>query len=141
MLVKRSTKVKMIMTPDTRRALDADYLGELKQIRLELEQLEFQFKKLVADAKKKNLDAQQIGYKIEQERKKRLMRLEQLEVRIKEMLRIEDGVELYHSTVDTFVDIKVGDCWSKMVEQPEIVLQDGIVVEIRDESYEQGDKE
>lgn len=132
MLIKRPVKVKMIMTPKTRDDFEKNYLGELHQIRLELEQLEFQNKKLLAEAKKKNIDSQEMAIKIEQERKKRLLRLEQLEIRIKEILKIEDGVELNHSNIDSYVDVQVGDHWERVVESTEIVLKDGIIVEIRE---------
>ncbi len=133
MIVKRSVKVKMLMTPKTRQEIEHDYMNELNQIRLELEQLEFQCKKLLVDAKKKNLDTQQIAHKINQERKKRYERLERLEIKIKEMLKVPDGTELLYSTVDSYVTVEVGDRWASKIESPEIILKDGIIVEIRNE--------
>ncbi|OEF98571.1 YlqD family protein [Desulfuribacillus alkaliarsenatis] len=131
MLIKRPVKVKMVMTPQLRKQLEAEYLGELQQIRLELEQLEFQNKKLVLEAKRKKLDAEQVNLKFKKEKQTRLSRLERLEIRIKEYLKLPDDVEIIHSTVDSYVNVKVGDKWDTLVEGVEIVLKDGIVVEIR----------
>ncbi|OEH85790.1 hypothetical protein BHU72_03130 [Desulfuribacillus stibiiarsenatis] len=131
MLVKRSVRVKMIMTDETRKEIEEKYLGELHQIRIELEQLEFQNKKLVAEARRKSIDAKDIIYKFDQEKKKRALRLEQLEIKIKEILKIENGVELAYSTVDSYVTVEIGSKWETLIESPEIILKDGIVVEIR----------
>ena len=121
------------MTPNTRQQIEKDYMSELKQIRLELEQLEFQCKKLLADAKRKNLDTQQIAHKINQERKKRRERLEQLEIKIKEILKVPDGTELLYGNAESYVTVEIGDRWESKIESPEIILKDGIIVEIRNQ--------
>jgi len=133
MLIKRNVKVKMIMTAKTRNDLEKEFLGEIQQIRMELEQLEFQSKKLIAEAKRKNLDSKQMQIKIKNEQDKRLARLEQMEIRVKEILKVPDGAELGYSNVDSFVEVRIGDKWDSLVESTEIILKDGIVIEIREQ--------
>jgi hypothetical protein len=133
MLIKRNVKVKIIMTTKTRNDFEKEFLGEIQQIRMELEQLEFQSKKLIVEAKRKNLDSKQMHIKIKHEQDKRLARLEQMEIRVKEILKVPDGAELGYSTVDSFVEVKIGDRWDSLVESTEIILKDGIVVEIREQ--------
>jgi hypothetical protein len=69
--------------------------------------------------------------KIQEELGKRVERREQLIQQLSQIQQMPLGTEVQQGQVETTVDVKVGDSWEKIVMGAEIIVKDGIVVEIR----------
>lgn len=130
MKVKVPVPVKMIITKNSKLNLVSEIENAMRNIKLELEQLQFQQKKLLNEAQKKGAEAVRIvqdrlGY----EHKRRKEKLDQLIIQLEQIEKLEEGDEILHSTVESEIEINIGDSWEDNIS--EIILRDGIVVDIR----------
>ncbi|RKD24179.1 hypothetical protein BEP19_07165 [Ammoniphilus oxalaticus] len=132
MKIKRPVVVKMILTDQLRTRLKGEYEQTIKQVQIELEQLQFRSKKLLQDSAKQGPEAYRIVQerlqKEEQGRRDKLKRAYDLQ---NQLDLLPDGREIVHSQVESEVEVKIGDDWDKLINQTEIIIKDGIVVEIR----------
>ncbi|GBF11646.1 YlqD family protein [Tepidibacillus infernus] len=132
MKIKIPVPVKMVVTNQSKQLLVTEIEQSMKQIKVELEQLKFQQKKLLTEAEKKGKEAvrivqDRIGY----EHQKRKEKLEQLVVQLEQVEKLNIGDEIFHSTVDTEIEVNVGDHWDQIFHRYEIIIKDGIITEIR----------
>jgi thioesterase domain-containing protein len=131
--ILRTVQVKMIMTEASRATLIAHYQRQIKLVQDELLQWQFQEKKLLADAQKKSMEAIKLAQdRIAKEERQRKERLETLQFQLKQAENLPEGSEIDYMTVQSPVQIKVGDVWDEKMAGTEIILKDGVVYEIRD---------
>lgn len=131
--IRRPVTVKVILTENSRQKLHDEFAGSINRIKMELEQLHFQGKKLFADAQKRGPEALKIVKdRLQKEEQLRREKIEQLQSQIDQLALIPLGSELVQGTVESDVAIRVGDNWDLLMKETEIVIRDGIVVEIRD---------
>jgi len=98
----------------------------------ELSQWQFEGKKLLADARKKATDVQNLAQeKVAREERSRKEKLELLEFQIRQVENLPEGSEIDYATVESSVQIKVGDAWDEIMAGTEIILKDGLIHEIR----------
>lgn len=130
--IHRPVQVKIVVTEASRHVLVAEYERQSKQLEKELKQWQFQGKRLLAEAKKKSADwYKQALEKISQEERRRKEKLEMLQFQIKQVENLPEGSELLHTTVESSITINVGDSWDDIMSGTEILLKDGVIVEIR----------
>ncbi|WCN39067.1 YlqD family protein [Aneurinibacillus uraniidurans] len=130
--IKREIKVLMVLTEAARQKLNAELYSLQKRYELELEQLDFQAKKLLYEAQRKGRDAIAIvERRLSQEKTAREEKLAEIAVRLEHIASLADGSEIPYTTVQSDVEIRVGDCFDELMNGAEIVLVDGIVAEIR----------
>ncbi len=124
--------IKMVITDDSKEKLLKEYKDSIHQLKIELEQLQFQQKKLIIEAQKKGSEAvrivqDRIGY----EHQKRKEKIERLVHQIEQVSSLSDGDEILHSTVDSEIEINIGDSWDDIMNHKEIIITDGKIVDIR----------
>ncbi|MFM1650742.1 YlqD family protein [Brevibacillus sp. B_LB10_24] len=124
-------QVKVILTEASRALLLAEYRRQVKQLQQELEQWQFQGKKLLSEAKKQSDGAQLVRERVAREERVRKEKLELLQFQIKQVENLPEGSEIYHTTVESSIEIKVGERWDEIMEGTEIILKDGVIHEIR----------
>jgi hypothetical protein len=130
--IHRPVKVKVILTDDSRQTLLSDYREQMKRITVELKQWQFEGKKLMAEARKKSGDAEKlVRERVAREERLRKEKLEMLEFQIRQVENLPAGSEIYHTTVESSIQIKVGDVWDEIMAGTEIILKDGVIHEIR----------
>ncbi|MEJ8544369.1 YlqD family protein [Brevibacillus borstelensis] len=130
--ILRTVQVKIVLTEASRAALTEQYQRQLRQQHDEWQQWEFQAKKLLADARKRSGDLlQEVQTKISQEERRRQEKLEQLNVQLKLVETLPAGAELDYMTVQSPVQIEIGDVWEEKMSGTVILLKDGVVDEIR----------
>ncbi|MEG6521610.1 YlqD family protein [Desulfotomaculum sp. 1211_IL3151] len=128
--ITRPVMVKVRITDQYKRTLVLELQQTVVKLELELQQLELQSRKLNEIAKK-NPGAVEIPLtQLEQERQKRKDTRLKLLDKIKEVGKLENGMEVLQGKVESFVQVRVGDDWNQLMNA-EIVLQDGKVAEIR----------
>lgn len=132
MNIRVPISVKMVITEDYRKKIFEEINSSIEQVKLELEQLQFQHKRLLSEAQKKGTEAVRIVQdRIGFEHKKRKEKLDRLMIQLDQVERLSDGEEILHTTVESEVDINIGDSWDGIFSQKEIVVKDGIIIDIR----------
>ncbi|WP_245683792.1 YlqD family protein [Vulcanibacillus modesticaldus] len=132
MKIKVPIPVKMVVTNNYKANMIVEIEKSIKQIKIELEQLQFQQKKLLSEAKKKGNEAvrivqERIGY----EHQRRKEKLDKLVIQLEQVERLKEGEEIFYSTVESEIEIKVGDSWDEINRFSEIVVKDGVIIDIR----------
>ncbi|BAU27574.1 YlqD protein [Aneurinibacillus soli] len=131
--IKREIKVLMVLTEAARQKLNTELCGMQERYRLELEQLDFQAKKLMHEAQRKGRDAIAIvERRLSQEKAAREEKLAGIANQLEHIASLADGSEIPYTTVQSEVEIRVGDRWDDRMSGAEIVLVDGLVAEIRE---------
>lgn len=130
--IHRPIQVRMIITETSRKLLLSEYRQREKELLNELEQWRFQSKKLLAEAQKKSGEAYRLAVeRVNREERTRKEKLEVLRFQIKQTENLPEGQEIPYTTVESSVEVKVGDRWDEIMGATEIILKDGIITEIR----------
>lgn len=133
MKIVRPVQVKVILTEGSKNELEIEYKDRLAQLKIEMEQLRFQGKKILHEAGKKGTDQIRIlQEKIRNEEKKKHDQIEQNEFQIEQLELLPIGTEILHSTIESEVTIQIGDAWDDLMKKAEIIIKDGIIHEIRE---------
>ena len=109
----------------------------LQNFDLGLQQLEFQGKRALTDVDKnpeipnKEQARQNLQAQIEQQRAQINGQKAELLQRLNMISQLEMDSEFMQATVDNYVDIKVGDNLYEKLSNTEVIVKDGVVIEIR----------
>lgn len=131
MTIKCPVTIKAKVTEDLKKQLAAEIQDNLKKVDMELQQIEFHGKRMLAEQAKQ--DAQGltgIRQQIEAEKQKRLDFKSQMQERLKETAQLEIGSEIVQGTLERTVEVSVGDDLHKIMGT-EILLEDGKVIAFR----------
>ncbi len=138
--LRRQAIIKAIVTDTFKQQASAELQGALQQIDMQMQQLEFQGKRAISDLEKKGispagpeLTAQlnQLKAQIEQERQNLFSAKNDMMQKLNMIGQLEPGSEFVQGNVDNFVDVAIGDNLYAKLSAPEIIVKDGVVVEIR----------
>jgi hypothetical protein len=141
--LKRQVSIKAIVTETFKQNVTAEIQQALQQLDLNLQQLEFQGKRAMADLEKKGITpagpqqvAQMDGLRssIDQERERLTGAKNEMLQRLNLVSQLEMDSEFMQGQVDNYVDVKVGDNLYEKLSNTEVILKDGVVVEIRGEA-------
>lgn len=134
MLIKRQVLVKSFVTEDLKKDL-------IERFNKLIELSEKRISEIVSEEKKLLLTAPTLEPAYLQAVKNKIKEQKEEEERIKENLikerenikLLKDGELYLHGVVEGFVDVKEGDDFWKKIQETEIILRDGKVVEIKNE--------
>ena len=130
--IRQPVAVKYILTEETKQAWLAELRRLINATIAELEELEFRGKQWIRDAEKQgDVAVAQAQERIETERAQREERREQMIQQLSQIQQMDIGSEVPNGQVETSVDVEVGASWEKILLGAEIIVKDGIVVEIR----------
>ena len=130
--IRQPVSVKFILTEQTKQQILTEQRRQIEQLTAEMDQIEQQGKLALEQAMTQGGSAaQEVRQQIEQERNQRMEQREQLIQQIQQIQQLELGTELQNMTVETMVDVNVGDDWGSVLMGSEIIIKDGIVHEIR----------
>ena len=129
LFVKRPVILKNIVTKEFKDRL-VDELGQaLDQIDRWFEQEEFQSRRLISEAEKQgNSDIVRKELNIERDRQGQI-RLD-LNRKLDEIIQLDIGSVFTSGTYDAPVKIEVGDNIRSKLAQAEIIVKDGVVVQV-----------
>ena len=129
LFVKRPVILKNIVTKEFKDRL-IDELGQaLDQIDRWFEQEEFQSRRLISEAEKQgNSDVVRKELNIERDRQGQI-RLD-LKRKLDEIIQLDIGSVFTSGTYDAPVKVEVGDNIRSKLAQAEIIVKDGIVVQV-----------
>jgi len=134
--LRRQVTIVAIVTEQFRQQATAELQAALQQTDMEAQQLEFQGKRAITDFEKRGAAAAEIeGVKgqIEEQRQRIKAQKTDLLGKLDMIGKMELNSEFIQGQVDNFVDVKVGDHIYAKLSNPQIIVKDGIVQEIRGE--------
>ncbi len=131
LIVKRPVILKNIVTSAFKEQLTNELEHAIRQLGAWLEQDEFQSRRMIAETQKRDpRRASRLREEIKQEREKQ----EQVKINIEQKLAQARGLEIdtvfVSGTYDAPVKIEIGDDIRAKLSQAEIIVKDGIVVQI-----------
>jgi len=127
----RPVLVKVKVTENYKKALAAELQDAIRRVELELQHLDFQEKRMLSELEKKNPQGIPAAKQdLDQERQRRLEGRQKLIDRLKEVGQLAMGSEVIFGKMESPVELKVGDDWQQVIGV-EIILQDGVVSDIR----------
>ena len=131
MTLKCPVTIKAKVTEELKQRLIAETEEALQGVELDLQQIEFHAKRLLAEQAKQ--DAQglvALRQQIEAEKQKRLEFKNEMLAKLKATQELELGSEIVRGQLERVVDVKVGDDLNKIMGS-EILLEDGKVLAFR----------
>lgn len=132
MQIRQPVAVKFVLTEMAKQQIIAEQRRQVERLSAELDQLETQGKQALEQAMAQGGDAaQQVRQRFEHERNTRIQQREQIMQQMQQIQQMELGTEVQNMTVETMVNVRVGDDWTKILRPSEIIIKDGIVHEIR----------
>ncbi|MEH7546243.1 MULTISPECIES: YlqD family protein [Bacillaceae] len=120
--------VKQVLTEKSKEQLYEKFQGRMLQLKKESEQLLFEQKRL---EKTKNFSSEALKKKFETEIRTRKEKIKLLEFQMEQLHNLPLGSEIQEREVQALVEVNVGDQWDNSVGQSTIIIEDGIVKEIR----------
>jgi len=132
-LLKRPVAYVVLVTEEFRKEIAEELTAAADQIQSQLEQIEFQARRYLADLQRTNLSqAMAARDQIDAEKKKQEKVREELLARVQEVNNLPDGAEFLRGTLEGLVEVNVGDNLSAVLGAAAIVVRDDLVVEIRE---------
>ena len=131
MTVRVPVTIKSKVTESLKAKLIADLQQRLDMVEQDLQQIEFQAKRLLSEQAK--LDAQgliQLRQQLEEEKQKRMIFKAEVAAKLKDAQALEIGSEIAQGTMEQTVTIKVGDNLDALMGS-EILLEDGKIIAFR----------
>lgn len=131
MTVRVPVTIKSKVTESLKAKLIADLQQRLDMVEQDLQQIEFQAKRLLSEQAK--IDAQgliQLRQQIEEEKQKRMNFKAEVAAKLKDAQALEVGSEIAQGTMEQTVTIKVGDNLDALMGS-EILLEDGKIIAFR----------
>lgn len=135
--LKRPVAIKAIVTEKFKTEASKEIQQALQNFDLALQQLEFQGKRALSDVDKnpeipnKDQARQNLQGQIEQQRAQINSQKAELLQRLNMISQLEMNSEFLQATVDNYVDVKVGDNLYEKLSNTEVIVKDGVIVEIR----------
>lgn len=131
MTVRVPVAIKSKVTEGLKAKLIADLQQRLDLVEQDLQQIEFQAKRLLSEQAK--IDAQgliQLRQQIEEEKQKRLNFKADVAAKLKDAEKLELGSEISQGTMEQTITVKFGDDLDALMGS-EILLEDGKIVAFR----------
>ncbi|MFN8671150.1 MAG: YlqD family protein [Candidatus Sericytochromatia bacterium] len=132
--VKRQVLVQAIVTEVFKTNAANEIQQNLQQMDSNLQQLEFQGKRALADLEKQKAspaELENVKGQIEAERQRLNAGKQELLQKLNMIGQLELGTLFPQGTIDNYVELKVGDNLYEKMSNAIIVVKDGVVTEIR----------
>ncbi|MEB3237880.1 MAG: YlqD family protein [Candidatus Sericytochromatia bacterium] len=135
--LRRQVVIKTIVTESFKQQAMAELQQALGQLDEQAQELEFQARRAVEELQKRQPEAlPQLEAQINEDRQRLGANKAELLQRLQVFGQLSLGQEFVQGNVENFVDVAVGDAFYEKMASPEIVIKDGVVIEIR--TFESG---
>ena len=131
MTVRVPVTIKAKVTESLKAKLIADLQQRQDMVEQDLQQIEFQAKRLLSEQAK--IDAQgliQLRQQIEEEKQKRMNFKAEVAAKLKDAEKLEIGSGIAQGTMEQTITVKVGDDLDALMGS-EILLEDGKIIAFR----------
>ena len=131
--VKRPVQVIAIVTEQFKKELTEELQTAADDTQRRIEQLEFQSRRYVSDLQRSDLtQAMALRQRLEGEKQKHETLRKELLDRLGEVQGLAMDSEFPRGTIEGTVEVQPGDNLFDKVGKAEIVVKDGVIVEIRE---------
>jgi len=131
--VKRSIGVQVIVTEAFREELKAELQSAADEAQRRVEQIELQSRRVLADIQRTDLtQAMNARRQIEAEVRRHEAVKQDIVRQIEETEKLELGSEYSRGTLEGVVELTEGDDLLKRLSGSQVVIKDGVVVEVRE---------
>jgi hypothetical protein len=120
--------IKQVLTEKSKDLLMKRYENQKFHLAKESDQLQFEMKKI---ERSKKYQSHKLNQHFERELNERAEKIKLLDFQIEQLNILPIGSELKEKEVQGMVDIQVGDNWEEEALSKTIIIEDGIVKEIR----------
>jgi hypothetical protein len=120
--------VKQVVTEKSKQQLFGKFKGKLLELKKESDQLIFEQKRL---EKTKSYSPEALKEKFEKEIQMRKEKMKLLEFQIEQLHILPLGSEIQEREFQALLEVNVGDHWDEKMGQSTIIIEDGIIKEIR----------
>lgn len=126
--IKRPIIVKVKVTEKFKIRMAAELQEAIKKIEAELQNLEFQSKRMIAELERKNpAGIPAAKQHIEQETHKRVQARQNLTEQLKSIGKMAIGAEVVQGTLESYTELKVGDDWNEIMGVEVVVCDDSVI--------------
>jgi len=127
-IIKRPVIVKVKVTELFKNRMAAEIQEAVKKLEAELQQLEFQSKRMIAELEKRNpAGIPAAKQHLEQEMQKRLQGRQKLTDQLKSIGKMAIGSEVVQGTLESTSELKVGDDWNEIMGVEVLVCDDRVI--------------
>ncbi len=130
--VNRPVVIKAIVTESFKRLYIQDLEEAIKRVNAIEGQLDSQIRRAELE-RTVTPQARAIRQQLELERARQEATRAELEMRLREAQQLELNSEFAQGTVESLVEVRVGDNLFTKLSRAEIIVKDGIIMEIREE--------
>lgn len=131
--VKRSIAVHVIVTEEFKEELKVELQEAANATQRRLDQMEFQSRRFLADLQRTDLtQAMAARRQVEVEKRRHEALKQDIQRQLEEADKLEVGSEYPRGTLESLVELKEGDNLFEKLGSSEIVIKDGVVVEVRE---------
>ncbi len=131
--VQRPVVIKTIVTESFKRLYVADLEEAIKRVDAIMQQIDVQSRRFELERQvtpqTRNLRAQ-----LEMERQRQEATRMELQARLREAQELQLNTEFLQGTIEGLVEVAVGDNLFDKISRTEVIVKDGIVLEIRETS-------
>jgi hypothetical protein len=131
--VKRAVQLQAIVTDQLKEELVAELQEAADTTQQRIDQIEFQSRRYLAEVQKADLSkAMSLRQQIEAEKQKHELLKKEFLDKITEVQSLDLGAEFPRGTLEGLVELKEGDNLEAKLAGAEVVIKDGIVIEVRE---------
>ena len=137
MTITRPIALRVIVTEQFKEEMAKELQEAADTTQRRIDQINFQARRVLADLQRTDLtQAMQVRQQIEAEKGRQESVKKELLDRAKEVQELAMGTEFPRGTLEGVVDLSEGDNLYEKLTGAEIVIKDGVVIEIRERAPE-----
>jgi hypothetical protein len=129
--VQRPVVIKTIVTESFKRLYVADLEEAIKRVDAIMQQIDVQSRRFDLE-RQVNPQTRNLRAQLEMERQRQEATRMELQARLREAQALQLNTEFTQGTIEGLVEIGVGDNLFDKISRTEVVVKDGIVLEIRE---------
>jgi len=129
--VQRPVVIKAIVTESFKRLYVSDLEDAIKRVDAIVQQIDVQFRRFELE-RQVNPQSRAIRQQLELERARQDGTRMELQARLREAQELELNSEFTQGTIEGTVELAVGDNLFDKISRTELIVKDGIVLEIRE---------
>ncbi len=132
-MIKRNVVLRSIVTENLRRDLSEQLQAAAEEMDRRMNEMDAPTRAYITDLQRNNLQqAMAVRKQIEAEKKRQQDMRDAMLERKAAVEELEDGTEVTRGTLESFVEVKVGDNLRAILGGVQIVTRDDEVIEIRE---------
>jgi len=133
MLLKRAVVLTVVVTENYKKRISDELRQAMERVDANRGQIQFQLDRYVNEVAKSDLkQAAQIREKLNEEKARLTDLRSALDGRMREVEKLEIGNEYRRGEIEGLVDINIGDNLYQKLAGTEVIVKDGIIIEIRE---------